>query len=86
LFDDDDVARKKPDPLMVETLRIRCEAAAAHTLLIGDSTVDAKTARAAGVPFCAVTWGYTPRKALLAERPAYVVNTMAELTTLLSAG
>jgi len=80
---DDDLERRKPDPLVVQTLLIECAAQAAETVLVGDSIVDAQTARAAGIAFCAVTWGYTPRGALIAERPAYLVDSMAELRTLL---
>jgi phosphoglycolate phosphatase len=34
--------------------------ASAGVLMIGDSTTDAKTARAAGVPLILLTYGYTP--------------------------
>lgn len=45
---------RKPDP---EVLR-RAAGGARRPVLIGDSGVDARTARAAGVPFVAVTYGY----------------------------
>jgi phosphoglycolate phosphatase len=54
----DDCERKKPDPL---PLLKTCEAlgtAPAHTLMIGDSSNDAKAARAAGCPVVLVTYGY----------------------------
>ncbi len=49
VFGGDAFARKKPDPL---PLLKTCEAlhAAAHTLMIGDSSNDARAARAAGCP------------------------------------
>ena len=57
-FGGDAFARKKPDPLpLVKT----CEAlgtAPARTLMIGDSSNDAKAARAAGCPVVLVTYGY----------------------------
>jgi phosphoglycolate phosphatase len=80
---DDDVERKKPDPLVVQTLRIACEARPGETVLVGDSLIDARTARAAGVAFCAVSWGYTSRVALIDERPTYLVDSLAELHTVL---
>lgn len=50
--------RKKPDPLpLVKT----CEAlgvAPAHTLMVGDSSNDARAARAAGCPVLLVSYGY----------------------------
>jgi len=50
--------RKKPDPLpLVKT----CEAlgvAPAHTLVVGDSSNDARAARAAGCPVLLVSYGY----------------------------
>lgn len=57
-FGGDAFARKKPDPL---PLLKTCEAlgtAPARTLMIGDSSNDAKAARAAGCPVVLVTYGY----------------------------
>lgn len=51
---------RKPDPLHFhETVR-RLGAPVRHSIMIGDSPTDAATARAAEVPFIAVTFGYTP--------------------------
>jgi phosphoglycolate phosphatase len=50
--------RKKPDPL---PLLKTCEAlgvAPAHTLMVGDSSNDARAARAAGCPVLLVSYGY----------------------------
>jgi phosphoglycolate phosphatase len=50
--------RKKPDPL---PLLKTCEAlgvAPAHTLMVGDSSNDARAARAAGCPVLLVNYGY----------------------------
>ena len=58
LGEDDTGAARKPDPAMVETLRARAAASRERTLLVGDSPVDAATARAAGIDFCLVDWGY----------------------------
>jgi len=38
----------------------RCTAQARAALLVGDSTVDVETAKAAGVAMCGVTWGFDP--------------------------
>lgn len=51
----------KPDPAPYrETLR-RLGASSCPSIMIGDSETDILTARAAGVPVIAVTFGYTPR-------------------------
>jgi phosphoglycolate phosphatase len=57
-FGGDAFARQKPDPL---PLLKTCEAlrtTAARTLMIGDSSNDARAARAAGCPVVLVTYGY----------------------------
>ncbi len=58
VFGGDAFERKKPDPL---PLFKACEALAtqpAHTLMIGDSSNDARAARAAGCPVWLVSYGY----------------------------
>ena len=58
MFGGDSFERLKPDPL---PLLKTCEAlghAPAHTLMIGDSSNDARAARAAGCPVVLVTYGY----------------------------
>jgi phosphoglycolate phosphatase len=58
VFGGDAFARKKPDPL---PLLKTCEAlgvAPARTLMVGDSSNDARAARAAGCPVVLVTYGY----------------------------
>ncbi|MCJ7800529.1 MAG: phosphoglycolate phosphatase [Polaromonas sp.] len=58
VFGGDSFERKKPDP---QPLRKTCEflgTAPDRTLMIGDSSNDAKAARAAGCPVLLVTYGY----------------------------
>lgn len=58
LFGGDAFERKKPDPL---PLLKTCEAlgtAPSRTLMLGDSSNDARAARAAGCPVALVTYGY----------------------------
>jgi phosphoglycolate phosphatase len=58
VFGGDAFERKKPDPL---PLLKTCEALGslpAHTLMIGDSSNDARAARAAGCPVVLVSYGY----------------------------
>ena len=58
VFGGDAFERKKPDPLPLQTT---CEALgteAARTLMVGDSSNDARAARAAGCPVVLVSYGY----------------------------
>ncbi len=58
VFGGDAFERKKPDPM---PLLKTCEAlghAPAHTLMVGDSSNDARAARAAGCPVVLVSYGY----------------------------
>ncbi|HZS42045.1 MAG TPA: HAD hydrolase-like protein [Polyangia bacterium] len=66
---EDDVGRRKPDPLVVDLLRGRVGAARARTLYVGDSRTDAQTAEAARVPLCLVTYGYEDPR-VIRELPA----------------
>ena len=54
----DSTAAKKPDPAPVFEACRRLGVAPADTVLIGDSAHDARAARAAGVSFIAVPYGY----------------------------
>jgi phosphoglycolate phosphatase len=61
-----DEAPRKPDPTGVREIMARAGASPAETVFVGDSRVDAATARAAGVSFVAVTWGFASRADLAA--------------------
>ena len=51
---------KKPHPVGVEALMAECGASRETTALVGDSGVDVKTARNAGVLAIAVSYGFQP--------------------------
>jgi phosphoglycolate phosphatase len=51
---------KKPNPIGVDTLMEESGAERAHTLVVGDSGVDVRTARNAGVAVYGVTYGFAP--------------------------
>ncbi len=55
---------------------------AGEAITIGDEIRDAHAARAAGIAFGAVGWGYHALDALLAERPAEVFERVADLARL----
>lgn len=54
----DALARKKPDPLPLLVACQRLGVEPAHTVMIGDSSNDARAARAAGCPVWLMTYGY----------------------------
>lgn len=74
-----DEAPRKPDPSGLLAMVARAGAVPRDAVLVGDSLVDAATARAAGVPFVAVTWGLAPRERLAAAGAAALVDAPAEL-------
>ncbi len=79
-----DEAPRKPDPTGVRELMARAGAAIHDTVFIGDSRVDVRTARAAGVPLVAVSWGFGTRAELAAEGAAVVIDHVSDLAPFLS--
>ena len=73
----------KPAPDLVfhalETLGVD----AADAIYVGDSEVDVATARNAGLPLAAVSWGFRGRRALAKAGAAVIVDTAAELLEVL---
>jgi phosphoglycolate phosphatase len=57
----------------------RCDVALAETLCVGDELRDLEAAREAGLPFGAVTWGYTTAEALRAQAPEVVFERVEEI-------
>jgi phosphoglycolate phosphatase len=75
--------QKKPHPVGVDTLRTEAGAAADRTWMIGDSAVDIKTARNAGIRACGVTYGFQP-ESLDEEPPDLLLDNLALLPALLA--
>ncbi len=69
----------KPDPAMPLHAMDVIGADPEHTLFVGDSDVDIKTARALGVPGIIVTWGFCDLDELEETGAEYLVNTPWEL-------
>jgi len=78
----DSLPVRKPDPAGVEHLRRRTGTPLSRMLLVGDSVVDVRTARAAGIAFSGVSWGLAP-DALRAVDVERIVESPAELVALL---
>jgi phosphoglycolate phosphatase len=77
-----DVPARKPDPSGLLALMSLFDATPAGTVMVGDSAVDVRTARAAGVRAVGVTFGLHP-ESLRAERPDLLVDDLRELPVLL---
>ncbi|WP_421953358.1 phosphoglycolate phosphatase [Polaromonas sp.] len=79
VFGGDSFERKKPDPL---PLLKTCEAlrtSPTRTLMLGDSSNDARAARAAGCPVVLVTYGYNHGEPIRAVDADGFVDSLAEL-------
>jgi len=78
-----DFPGRKPDPSGLERLLAAAEVAPQDAVMIGDSAIDVRTARGAGVPAIGVTWGFHPES--LDEAPTDIrVSRPADLRPLFS--
>ncbi|HEX8950873.1 MAG TPA: HAD-IA family hydrolase [Polyangia bacterium] len=84
ILGEDDVGARKPDPLIVDILRGKVGAGRAQTLYVGDSLVDAETARAAGVDLCLVTYGYASPDEIRAAPAQHHIDRFDELIPILA--
>ena len=84
VFGGDAFERKQPDP---QPLLETCEAlgfAPARTLMIGDSSNDARAARAAGCPVVLVTYGYNHGEPVRGVDADAFVDSIADVAKLLA--
>ena len=73
---------RKPDPQIVWDIIHRLSPLASNLspiYYIGDSLVDAATAKAANLPFLACTWGFCTKEQLLTVTPDHMVNHPIEI-------
>lgn len=75
-------AQKKPHPIGVDTLLRESGAAKDRALMVGDSGVDIRTARNAGILSCGVTYGFQP-ESLESDPPDYLIERMEQIFTAL---
>lgn len=75
---------RKPSPDAARALIGQFGTSAARTLMVGDGLPDLAMARAVGCKVAAVTWGYSDRSALEAQRPDFVVEEPADLVPLIT--
>ena len=74
--------RKKPDPIGVEILLRDLCAPAREAMMVGDSDVDVRTARNAGIWACGVSYGLGT-EGMKAHPPDVMVDSLVELARLL---
>ncbi|MCS6952464.1 MAG: HAD family hydrolase [Bryobacterales bacterium] len=72
---------KKPHPVGVAKLLEESGVSRERALLVGDSAVDVRTARNAGIRCCGVTYGFQP-ETFADDPPDYLVDRPAELAEL----
>jgi phosphoglycolate phosphatase len=70
--------RKKPDPMGVEILLRDLAATRQEAMMVGDSDVDVRTARNAGIWACGVSYGLGT-ESLRAYPPDLMIDSLAEL-------
>ena len=74
--------RRKPAPDAVEAALAALGADKAGAVYVGDSEVDVATARNAGLPLIAVSWGFRSRDQLIAAGAETIVDTPQQLLAL----
>jgi phosphoglycolate phosphatase len=78
-----DVQARKPDPAGLVRLVEELEATPEDAWMIGDSAIDVRTGRAAGVRVAGVTWGLDPA-GVRAARPDRLLDSAADIPSLAS--
>lgn len=73
---------KKPHPVGIDTLRSELGASREETLMVGDSAVDIRTARNAGVTACGVSFGIQP-ETFVEHPPDFVVDDLRDLSKMI---
>ena len=76
---------KKPNPIGLVKLMEETGAPPENTIMIGDSYVDVRTARAAGVKACGVSYGFQP-ETFAQDPPDLLVDDMNQLADLVLNG
>ncbi len=79
----DELARSKPDPLMLTHTAAQLNVSASQLLMIGDSGNDAHAARAAGCPMALMSYGYTEGEPIASIPNDGIFNSIADIAALL---
>ncbi len=81
---DDPSRRKKPAPDSVLEAMRQMDVGAEECVYVGDSDVDVITARNAGIPCVAVTWGFRSEESLLEAGAEHIAHTPEELAEIIA--
>ena len=71
--------QRKPSPDAAFAIMKELGVSPEETMYIGDSDVDAITARNAGISFCGVSWGFRPVEELKREGAKIIADTPADI-------
>jgi phosphoglycolate phosphatase len=71
--------QKKPDPIGINTLLQETGLQRESAVMVGDSAVDVRTARNAGIRACGVKYGFQP-ESFSADPPDMLIDDLSELT------
>jgi len=80
----DTLATKKPDPDGLLYCAKQLGATPEETVFVGDSWVDVATARAAGMPVWACTYGYNRGEPIANEHPDRLIDNLGQIPALLA--
>lgn len=75
----DSAAQKKPDPALLHQALACFQVAPGRALMIGDGAIDIEAGKRAGVLTCGVTYGLGRKEDVIAAKPDYIVNDLAEI-------
>ena len=75
-----DSGAKKPDPALLRLVLRRFRIIPANALMVGDGDTDIEAGRCAGVITCGVTYGLANRRDLVAAKPDFMIDDLAQLT------
>jgi phosphoglycolate phosphatase len=79
----DSLPTRKPDPAGLLHCMKTLETATGRCLFVGDSGIDVATARRAGVPIWAVTYGYNMGRPVAEEAPDRLIDDLRPLLSLI---
>lgn len=79
----DTLAKKKPDPAPLLYAAEHFQVEPAQALMVGDSVNDVNAARAAGFQIVCVSYGYNHGQDIRDARPDAVIDSLAEIRTIL---
>jgi phosphoglycolate phosphatase len=83
VYGGDSFEKRKPDPSVIDRILSRHEGIREGSILIGDSHVDHETARAAGLGFCGVRYGYGQGEWSRAADPDPTADTFEQVVSIL---